>query len=72
MDVAREAGRYLVEAGREECWRVVYLLLLARFDFYGGWGEGYALGDEAEFLESAGGWAAYRAEEEAAATAVAS
>ena len=69
MAVARVVGAYLVKEGKVETWRALYLLLLARFDFWGGWEDGYELGDETEFLKAAGQWAKDQAK---AAQAVAS
>jgi hypothetical protein len=65
MAVARTVGHYLVSTGKEETWRALFLLLLARFDFWSGWDVGYGLGDELAFLEDAGGWARDQAAEQA-------
>jgi hypothetical protein len=65
MAVARVVGAYLVKEGKTETWRALFLLLLARFDFWGGWNDGYELGDEITFLEESGGWARDQAAEQA-------
>lgn len=52
--VCRTVGAYLLETGHAESWRALYPVLLAKFDIYLGWDEGYEVGDEVAFVGEAG------------------